>query len=616
MADRPLPPLPPPEEEEEESSSEEEEDSLFSGGDGLAEAVVKVKVGGSKHTNDGAAPFATSSSSPLPPFVDADAPFSLVVGEEQAPPSLTGDPHGGVGESGPRPPRAPPQGPPPAEVEEAARERMAVKDDGWAIQDMEWEGPLPTHPVEMQGWMAKKGGSTAGGRNWMKGGRRNWKRRYFFLSNDTLTYFENEEMTAEKGSVSILEGEVVTDPTYVKEKRFILRTRERDMMVEVDDDTAKEEWVKSLKTNILFFRLQSRGSSGGIGHELGGDSIMEYRKEKMQGWSISKLARRVFQKTGAVKKVEEPPQFIELRGKFKTLMENVRIVEKKVETFEVRMGEVASGFRSLSSGLNRLQAKMRRTDALHGNGERSISAITPTSFSSSPSPTPPRSAAPPSAPSPPSENGGGNSGGGSGKSAISSLVAAPPPVLKMEELALFRQDFSSDALTVEDKTKLCSDAFEYLAQLHREYKSDIEQQVFQPLHTYYTKSILPAYAIKQKYAKVRLEYAEIRDEIERNEIRHSDKGLRVHDAKFMWNHMMKEVDTAYSQVLAEHTDYLQPIFQVYYELQLAFLQKGKKLFDRLCHCVCTALTAVQLPSPPPVAARGPAPPPSQPKNKS
>lgn len=37
-------------------------------------------------------------------------------------------------------------------------------------------------------------GSTAGGRNWLKGGRRNWKRRYFFLSNDTLTYYDDEEV--------------------------------------------------------------------------------------------------------------------------------------------------------------------------------------------------------------------------------------------------------------------------------------------------------------------------------------------------------------------------------------------------------------------------------------
>lgn len=43
-----------------------------------------------------------------------------------------------------------------------------------------------------EGWLHKKGGLKDGERNWMKGGRRNWKLRWFMFDGKAVKWFENK----------------------------------------------------------------------------------------------------------------------------------------------------------------------------------------------------------------------------------------------------------------------------------------------------------------------------------------------------------------------------------------------------------------------------------------
>lgn len=99
-----------------------------------------------------------------------------------------------------------------------------------------------------QGWMTKKGGS-----------RRNWKRRFFLLSENSLYYYENDKIAGKKplGTIQFPDP-LVVEKSKVIPGQFTLPTTER--LWEFRADTVEEgnEWVKQLEE---LARSKTRGKS-------------------------------------------------------------------------------------------------------------------------------------------------------------------------------------------------------------------------------------------------------------------------------------------------------------------------------------------------------------------
>ena len=96
-----------------------------------------------------------------------------------------------------------------------------------------------------EGWVHKKGGLKDGERNWMKGGRRNWKLRWFAFDGAVIRW-------SEKKGAKVL-GELVLDESCTVEvdldnpRKFCVRSPQRDLWLRADDDSAPQ-WMASIRS--------------------------------------------------------------------------------------------------------------------------------------------------------------------------------------------------------------------------------------------------------------------------------------------------------------------------------------------------------------------------------
>ncbi|KAL1521858.1 hypothetical protein AB1Y20_021509 [Prymnesium parvum] len=103
--------------------------------------------------------------------------------------------------------------------------------------------------VVLQGWLQKKGGGGSDGslRNWAKGGRRNWKKRWVVITDKQfVSWFDKrEEETRElKGSLGLHGAQVIAGKV---EGRFWVLTNTRSLELAADSKAAAEMWISVLQ---------------------------------------------------------------------------------------------------------------------------------------------------------------------------------------------------------------------------------------------------------------------------------------------------------------------------------------------------------------------------------
>ena len=93
------------------------------------------------------------------------------------------------------------------------------------------------------GWLAKKGHK-----------RRNWKRRYFVLSDDwsTLSYFDDELQKAKMGEVALGGATCTLGLDYVPKRAhvfaFTVRARDDVYHLECASESERQRWLRTLRT--------------------------------------------------------------------------------------------------------------------------------------------------------------------------------------------------------------------------------------------------------------------------------------------------------------------------------------------------------------------------------
>eukprot|EP00736_Rhodelphis_marinus_P014331 Rmarinus@m.21096 len=119
-------------------------------------------------------------------------------------------------------------------------------------EDLEDHAPTDVSEVqekiEKQGWLVKEGHL-----------RKNWKRRWFILQGDTLTYYESQENMKKPKGVINLETCAVNAKTREDIKQEVgttecmeIVTSERKLHFVAEGTTDMQEWVRALKNRITF----------------------------------------------------------------------------------------------------------------------------------------------------------------------------------------------------------------------------------------------------------------------------------------------------------------------------------------------------------------------------
>jgi hypothetical protein len=87
----------------------------------------------------------------------------------------------------------------------------------------------------MEGFLFKKGRGDGGF------GRRTWKKRWFVLEQQQLTYFEDIDLqtgnpVSQKGSMSVVDCTVAPYPHHEKQNTFVIKSpNESDLIVQAPD---------------------------------------------------------------------------------------------------------------------------------------------------------------------------------------------------------------------------------------------------------------------------------------------------------------------------------------------------------------------------------------------
>jgi len=103
--------------------------------------------------------------------------------------------------------------------------------------------------IVLEGWLSKKGGGGADGsmRNWAKGGRRNWKRRWVVLTDKQFVswYDKHDRATRElKGSLGLPGAQVIAGKGA---GRFWVLTNTRSLELQAEDAAGAAEWIRVLQ---------------------------------------------------------------------------------------------------------------------------------------------------------------------------------------------------------------------------------------------------------------------------------------------------------------------------------------------------------------------------------
>jgi len=116
--------------------------------------------------------------------------------------------------------------------------------------------------VFLEGYLEKRGGS--------KGGRRNWQRRFFVLTDEAITYFTPKGEL--KGSIPlVLVTEVKNSPIKSRENCFLIeydctdmdknsKNGLREIPIDCIDTGTKNKWIKYVDTICKIYKLQKGNS--------------------------------------------------------------------------------------------------------------------------------------------------------------------------------------------------------------------------------------------------------------------------------------------------------------------------------------------------------------------
>ena len=99
----------------------------------------------------------------------------------------------------------------------------------------------------LAGWLKKKGGGGADGntRNWAKGGRLNWKKRWVVVTTTQfVSWYANEKCDELKGSMALHGAQVVASK---KAGGFWILTNTRSLELVADSAPIAESWVRVLQ---------------------------------------------------------------------------------------------------------------------------------------------------------------------------------------------------------------------------------------------------------------------------------------------------------------------------------------------------------------------------------
>ena len=95
--------------------------------------------------------------------------------------------------------------------------------------------------------------------------RRNWKRRYFVLSDDwsSISYYEDERCLKERGRVNLGGARCDLGLDYVPKRAhvfaFTLRARDDVYHLECSSEGERQRWLRTLKTASTSARDDARG---------------------------------------------------------------------------------------------------------------------------------------------------------------------------------------------------------------------------------------------------------------------------------------------------------------------------------------------------------------------
>ena len=111
----------------------------------------------------------------------------------------------------------------------------------------------PPPPFVSRGWLMKKGRK-----------RRNWKRRYFVLSDDwsSISYYEDERCLKERGRVNLGGARCDLGLDYVPKRAhvfaFTVRARDDVYHLECSSEGERQRWLRTLKTASTSARDDAR----------------------------------------------------------------------------------------------------------------------------------------------------------------------------------------------------------------------------------------------------------------------------------------------------------------------------------------------------------------------
>lgn len=71
---------------------------------------------------------------------------------------------------------------------------------------------------------------------------KNWKRRYFRLDNDSLTYYKDKTDTNSKGEIPI-DGTTVVAASTTHKFGFVLTTLDLTVFLSADNEREKDQWI-------------------------------------------------------------------------------------------------------------------------------------------------------------------------------------------------------------------------------------------------------------------------------------------------------------------------------------------------------------------------------------
>eukprot|EP00736_Rhodelphis_marinus_P000260 Rmarinus@m.22836 len=103
-------------------------------------------------------------------------------------------------------------------------------------------GPSPPGKIVKSGWLTKQGGIV-----------RNWKERWFVLTDTHLHYYKDKEASAPQASISLKQCTSIKGAEEVlqKEYSFQLQTPDRTFYFVASQESEKTDWINAIGRAII-----------------------------------------------------------------------------------------------------------------------------------------------------------------------------------------------------------------------------------------------------------------------------------------------------------------------------------------------------------------------------